>query len=49
MRRLAVIGGTGIDEMDGLVIDSTHRLQTPFGEPSRQIQEGRVGGARVFF
>ncbi|MCB1678489.1 MAG: S-methyl-5'-thioinosine phosphorylase [Halioglobus sp.] len=49
MRRLAVIGGTGIDEMDGLVIDSTHRLQTPFGEPSRPIQEGRVGGARVFF
>lgn len=49
MKRLAIIGGTGIDELQGLEIVGEHRLQTPYGEPSRAIQEGSLAGARVFF
>ena len=49
MKQLAIIGGTGIDQLDGLEIIQTHMPQTPFGAPSRMIQEGRLGGARIFF
>lgn len=49
MTRLAIIGGTGIDELEGLELVQSHAPQTPFGEPSRAIQEGRLGDARLFF
>jgi len=49
MKQLAIIGGTGVDELEGLEIVQTHTPQTPFGEPSRAIQEGRLGDTRVFF
>jgi 5'-methylthioinosine phosphorylase len=47
--RPAIIGGTGIDELDGLEVVRDHRVQTPFGDPSRAIQEGRLGDAPIFF
>ena len=47
--RLAIIGGTGIDELDGLEIVQSHQVETPYGAPSRAIQQGSVGGAPVFF
>lgn len=49
MKTLAVIGGTGIDELDGLAIQGAHTVATPYGEPSRAIQEGLFGGTRIFF
>lgn len=49
MRKLAIIGGTGVDELEGLTVLKDHRVQTPFGEPSRAIQEGSLGGATLFF
>lgn len=49
MKRLAIIGGTGVDELDGLEIVRSHRVETPYGEPSRAIQQGSFGGAPVFF
>jgi 5'-methylthioinosine phosphorylase len=49
VRQLAIIGGTGVDELEGLQIVQAHTPQTPFGEPSRAIQEGRLGDTRVFF
>jgi 5'-methylthioinosine phosphorylase len=49
VRQLAIIGGTGVDELEGLEIVQTHTPQTPFGDPSRAIQEGRLGDTRVFF
>jgi 5'-methylthioinosine phosphorylase len=49
MKQLAIIGGTGIDELDGLDIVQSHSIQTPFGAPSRPIQEGSLGGTRLFF
>lgn len=49
MTPLAIIGGTGVDELEGLKVLRDHRVQTPFGEPSRAIQEGRLGDATLFF
>ena len=49
MKPLAIIGGTGIDQLEGLQVLREHPLQTPFGEPSRPIQEGRIGNAQLFF
>jgi 5'-methylthioinosine phosphorylase len=49
LKPLAIIGGTGIAELDGLEVLRDHHLQTPFGEPSRAIQEGRLGDVTLFF
>jgi len=49
MKRYAVIGGTGISQLDGLTPVQTHTIETPYGEPSRPIDEGRWHGAVVFF
>lgn len=47
--RLGIIGGTGIDELDGLEVVAAHTPETPFGAPSRPVQEGRLAGAAVCF
>jgi 5'-methylthioinosine phosphorylase len=49
MTSLAIIGGTGVDELDGLCIERSHEVDTPYGAPSRAIQEGALGNARLFF
>jgi 5'-methylthioinosine phosphorylase len=49
MKRLAIIGGTGVDELEGLQILGSHPLDTPYGAPSRAVQEGSLGGSQVFF
>jgi len=35
--------------MEGLEIVREHAIETPFGSPSRPIQEGRMQNAKVFF
>lgn len=47
--RLAVIGGTGIEELEGLVVYREHEVETPYGAPSRAIQAGRLGNAELLF
>jgi 5'-methylthioinosine phosphorylase len=47
--RLAIIGGTGIDELDGLEIVEAHTVETPYGRPSRAIQKGRLRGVELLF
>ncbi|NQX89490.1 MAG: S-methyl-5'-thioinosine phosphorylase, partial [Halioglobus sp.] len=49
MASLAIIGGTGVEELDGLETLREHRIETPYGMPSRPIQEGRLGPATLFF
>ncbi|MFT4518533.1 MAG: 5'-methylthioinosine phosphorylase [Halioglobus sp.] len=49
MKPLAIIGGTGIDELEGLEVVQSHAVETPFGDPSRDIQEGRLGDIPLFF
>ncbi|AQA18750.1 5'-methylthioadenosine phosphorylase [Halioglobus japonicus] len=49
MSALAVIGGTGVDRLGGLDIVTRHAVDTPFGEPSQVVQEGRLGDTTIFF
>ena len=46
---LAIIGGTGVDELEGMKILREHAVDTPYGPTSRPIQEGRMGRATLFF
>lgn len=49
MRRFAVIGGTGLEQLQGLTRVVTHKLSTPYGEPSRPVDEGTLDGSPVYF
>lgn len=45
----AIIGGSGLYEIDSLEIIERHSIETPFGPPSDEILEGRLSGRTVFF
>ncbi|MDG2273284.1 MAG: S-methyl-5'-thioinosine phosphorylase [Halioglobus sp.] len=49
MKPLAIIGGTGIDDLEGLEVLRDHHVETPYGNASRAIQEGRLGEHSLFF
>ncbi|MEH6582865.1 MAG: S-methyl-5'-thioinosine phosphorylase [Halioglobus sp.] len=49
MKRLAIIGGTGINDFAGLELLREHNPPTQYGDPSRPIQEGQLGSNPVFF
>ena len=46
---LAVIGGSGLYNMDGLEDTEERSLDTPFGEPSAPVIIGTLAGMRVAF
>jgi 5'-methylthioinosine phosphorylase len=46
---LGIIGGTGIDQLEGLEVVRSHSPDTPYGAPSRAVEEGRLGELPVFF
>ncbi len=46
---LAIIGGTGIYQFEGLQITTTHTLDTPYGAPSSPIVEGKFGELTLLF
>jgi 5'-deoxy-5'-methylthioadenosine phosphorylase len=46
----AVIGGTGLNELEGLQVLREHAVTTPFGRTSAPVQEGRFAdGATLLF
>ncbi len=47
--RIAVIGGSGLYQMDGLTDIEERRVNTPFGDPSDALIMGTLSGARVAF
>jgi 5'-methylthioadenosine phosphorylase len=47
--RIAVIGGSGLYQIDGLEKVQELKLNTPFGEPSDTIVVGELGGIPVAF
>ncbi len=49
MKSIAIIGGTGLDQLNGLELLQTHAVETPYGEPSRPVQEGSLAGTRLLF
>ncbi len=46
---IAIIGGTGLTSLGGLVITDREVVGTPWGEPSGAISHGTLGGQRVAF
>jgi 5'-methylthioadenosine phosphorylase len=46
---LAIIGGTGLQNLDELSDIKEHEVNTPFGPPSAPIVEATYGGARIAF
>lgn len=49
MTKLAIIGGTGLSQMNGLQITSAESLTTPFGQPSADYILGTLNGTDVVF
>lgn len=47
--KLAVIGGSGLYELDGLKVTQEHDIDTPFGKPSAPIVEGVYEGQTILF
>ncbi len=47
--KLAIIGGTGLANMEGLEVVRREVVHTPFGEPSAPLTHGRLEGAEVVF
>jgi 5'-methylthioadenosine phosphorylase len=46
---LAIIGGTGIYDLQGMAVDERIDSPTPFGQPSGVIAKGRLGGQPLLF
>ncbi len=46
---VGVIGGSGLYELPGLTDVRWRRVRTPFGDPSDEFCEGRLGARRVVF
>ena len=46
---LAILGGTGLYELQGMQIDDRLDAHTPFGEASGAISHGRIAGHDVLF
>ena len=49
MTDIAIIGGTGLNNLSGLSITDREVVRTPWGEPSGAISHGILGGQRVAF
>jgi len=49
MSTLAIIGGTGLSQIDGLQIVEKKQLNTPFGSPSADFIMGQIHDQQVVF
>ena len=49
MSKLAIIGGTGLSQINGLKITANQQLETPFGHPSAEYISGNMNGKEVIF
>lgn len=46
---IGVIGGSGVYEIDGVVIKETKKLSTPFGDSSDSYRIGEIAGTQIAF
>ncbi|MFL1406281.1 S-methyl-5'-thioinosine phosphorylase [Marinobacter sp. M1N3S26] len=46
---IAIIGGTGLTELDGLTVTGEYRVETPWGAPSGPVLKGMFRGQPVLF
>ena len=47
--KLAVIGGSGLDEFTGLETGQSHRMMTAWGRPSDAVTSGMLNGVELLF
>src|SRR5688572_8048613 len=47
--RIGVVGGSGLYQMEGLVVREERRIQTPFGDPSDVYIIGELDGRQIAF
>lgn len=47
--KVAIIGGTGLTQLEGPAISASHDLHTALGRPSGAVQEGTWNGRNVLF
>ncbi|TWI53396.1 5'-methylthioinosine phosphorylase [Pseudomonas duriflava] len=45
----AIIGGTGLTQLEGLTLDESITMDTPYGAPSAAIVKGHYAGREVLF
>ena len=49
MNKLAIIGGSGLYNIDGIEGEKWITVKTPWGEPSDQILEAKINGKQIYF
>ncbi|MCK5477636.1 MAG: S-methyl-5'-thioadenosine phosphorylase, partial [Methylococcales bacterium] len=49
MSKIAIIGGTGLNQINGLKTTTTQQLETPFGNPSAAYVHGNINGKEIIF
>ena len=49
MTQLAIIGGSGLTNLNNLKITRREVIRTPYGEPSGPLVYGRLGGYEIVF
>lgn len=49
MSLIAIVGGTGLTELDGLELTESRVVDTPYGAPSAPLEFGRFGHKEVVF
>ncbi|MFL5786031.1 MAG: S-methyl-5'-thioadenosine phosphorylase [Bacteriovoracaceae bacterium] len=47
--KVGVIGGSGIYKLDAIKVIKSHKVETPFGNPSADIMECEVEGSSFYF
>jgi len=48
-KRVGIIGGSGLYQIEGLKVKSEERIKTPFGDPSDKYIVGELNGVEVVF
>lgn len=46
---IAIIGGTGLADLPGFILENAREIETPFGKPSSSILSGTLNGTSVCF
>ncbi len=49
MTELAIIGGTGLNKLDGINVTKKRVMRTPYGEPSGPLTFGEHNGKKIVF
>jgi len=49
MQRIGLIGGSGLYEMEGLIIKERRKITTPYGKPSDDFRIGEIDDREVVF